>query len=129
MGVFGGRVAGSVIEVGGISWIVLEERNDILCVSKEILGRAACGKDSKHFLTSQMEKVVGHQEIDFWLIPSISDYKKFRFLLWLDTDWWLCDQSGDGSIAYVDRKGRIRWSDASELHGIRCFIRFKGGKL
>ena len=118
---FGGRIAGSIVEIGGISWIVLEEKSGmVLCASKDVLGRTAVGEDFKHFLSSRMEE----QGLEPWC-PSISDYKKFRFLLWLDTDWWLSDQSGDGSIAYVDRDGRIRWSDASESHGIRYFMRFK----
>lgn len=123
---FGGRIAGSVLEIGEMSWIVLEENNGmLLCASKGILGRTAWETDSKQEIMEKLQESQTQFEMDSWFLPSISDYKRFRFLLWLDTDWWLSDQSNDGSIAYVERDGKIRWSEASESHGVRYFVKWK----
>lgn len=113
---------GSIIEVEGISWIVLEKRNGVLCMSKEILGRAAFGEELKQ---EKWKTFCHKQKAVEWKIPSISDYKKFRFLLCLVEDWWLSNQSSDGSIAFVGRDGRIGWSNAFQLHGVRYQVRFK----
>ncbi len=103
---------GSVIEMEGISWIVLEKGNGILCASKEV------GKKATFSEVFQQGAAKG------WAMLSISDYKRFRFLLCSEEDWWLSDQSGDGSIAFVGHGGSMGWSSAVAFYGARYLARF-----
>ncbi len=59
---------------------------------------------------------------------SISDFRKFRFLLKSETPWWLQDRSIDGDTAYA-YKGRILWADGKEIFGIRPVVYLDGKEL